>query len=210
MFYFIYIANTISTITCFITTIVVCWVTYSFLSIHPSYADADTDGGSIKFIRSQKKNAQLVYKDYIYNKKLTQANGQTTWRCADVLKLRCKAVVITKNGEFLDARRQHNHESHSSRIGQRQLYAVEEELEEYIEICTSNPKISQYLSSSNISIMTAKDGKECKLFVPASEATEIEMQALVDAADADDDDMIEQVVELKPIHRLSMHKNKLQ
>lgn len=58
--------------------------------------------------------------------------------------------------------------------------------------------------------MTAKDGKECKLFVPASEATEIEMQALVDAADADDDDMIEQVVELKPIHRLSMHKNKLQ
>lgn len=182
--------------------------THSFLSIHfllhfASYAD----GGTIKFIRSQKKNAQLVYKDYIYNKKLTQANGQTTWRCADVLKLRCKAVVITKNGEFLDARRQHNHVSHSGRIGQRQLYNVEEELEEYIEICTSNPKISQYLSSSNISIMTAKDGKECKLFVPASEATEIEMQALVDAAD---EDIIEQVVELKPIQRLSMHKNKLQ
>lgn len=181
--------------------------THSLFSIHFSLHFAPYADGTIKFIRSQKKNAQLVYKDYIYNKKLTQANGQTTWRCADVLKLRCKAVVITKNGEFVDARRHHNHESHAGRIGQRQLYKIEEELEEYIEICTSNPKISQYLSSSNISIMTAKDGKECKLFVPASEATEIEMQALVDAAD--DDDMIEQVVELKPIHRLSMHKNKL-
>ncbi|XP_030374909.1 modifier of mdg4-like isoform X2 [Scaptodrosophila lebanonensis] len=145
--------------------------------------------GKIQFIRSQKKNAQLVYKDYIYNKKLTQANGQTTWRCVDVLKLRCKAVVITnKNGEFVDARRQHNHEDHRGRIGARQLYNQEEELEEYIEICTSNPKITQYLSSSNISIMTAKDGKECKLFVPASEANEIEMRALVDD-EKDEDDM---------------------
>lgn len=129
-----------------------------------------------------------MFRDYIYNKKLTQANGQTTWRCADVLKLRCKAVVITKNGSFIDARRQHNHPSHASRIGQRQLYKVEEELEEYIEICTSNPKISQYLGSSNISIMTAKDGKECKLFLPASEATEIEMQALVDAAEVEEEE----------------------
>ncbi|XP_017023347.1 modifier of mdg4-like isoform X2 [Drosophila kikkawai] len=161
-----------------------------------SFVDTSADQGNteaqgdedIRFIRSQKKNAQLVFRDYIYNKKLTQANGQTTWRCADVLKLRCKAVVITKNGSFVDARRQHNHQSHASRIGQRQLYKVEEELEEYIEICTSNPKISQYLGSSNISIMTAKDGKECKLFLPASEATEIEMQALVDAAEAEEEE----------------------
>lgn len=123
-----------------------------------------------------------------------------------MLKLRCKAVVITKNGEFVDARRQHNHESHVSRIGQRQLYNVEEELDEYIEICTSNPKISQYLSSSNISIMTAKDGKECKLYVPASEATEIEMQALVDAADDEEDEMIEQVVELKPMQKVKLQQ----
>eukprot|EP00099_Drosophila_melanogaster_P013546 NP_001303532.1 pre-mod(mdg4)-N, isoform A [Drosophila melanogaster] len=141
----------------------------------------------ISFIRSQKKNAQLVFRNYIYNKKLTQANGQTTWRCADVLKLRCKAVVITRDGHFIDARRQHNHESHASRIGQRQLYKVEQELEEYIEICTSNPKISQYLGSSNI-IVTAKDGKDCKLFLPAAEATEIEMQALVDAAEEELDE----------------------
>ncbi|XP_064550528.1 modifier of mdg4 isoform X3 [Drosophila montana] len=178
----------------------------SFVDTGAEQSNTEAQAGKIQFIRSQKKNAQLVYKDYIYNKKLTQANGQTTWRCADVLKLRCKAVVITKNGEFLDARRQHNHESHASRIGQRQLYNVEEELDEYIEICTSNPKISQYLSSSNISIMTAKDGKECKLYVPASEATEIEMQALVDAAD--EEDLMERVVELKPIQRLS-HKLKL-
>lgn len=69
----------------------------------------------------------------------------------------------------------------------RQLYKVEEELEEYVEICTSNPKISQYLGSSNISIMTAKDGKECKLFLPASEASEIEMQALEHDEDEDDE-----------------------
>lgn len=148
----------------------------------------------------------MVYKDYIYNKKLTQANGQTTWRCVDVLKLRCRAVVITRSGEFLDSRREHNHEPHAARIGQRQLYNVEEELEEYIEICASNPKISQYLSSSNISIMTAKDGKECKLFVPASEATEIEMQEIEMVDDADED-IIEEVVEIKPVKRLS-HKSK--
>ncbi|XP_020813459.1 modifier of mdg4-like isoform X2 [Drosophila serrata] len=170
-----------------------------------SFVDTSADQGNteaqgdedIRFIRSQKKNAQLVFRDYIYNKKLTQANGQTTWRCADVLKLRCKAVVITKNGSFIDARRQHNHQSHASRIGQRQLYKVEEELEEYIEICTSNPKISQYLGSSNISIMTAKDGKECKLFLPASEATEIEMQALVDAAEAEVEEEEEDEAEVR-------------
>lgn len=150
----------------------------------------DPTDDEIRFIRSQKKNAQLVYRDYIYNKKLTQANGQTTWRCADVLKLRCKAVVITKNGEFIDARRQHNHESHALRIGMRQLYKIEEELEEYVEICTSNPKISQYLGSSNISIMTAKDGKECKLFLPASEASEIEMQAMVHSEDDEEEEVV--------------------
>ncbi|KMZ02185.1 modifier of mdg4 isoform X3 [Drosophila simulans] len=154
----------------------------SFVDTSGDQGNTEAQDTEISFIRSQKKNAQLVFRNYIYNKKLTQANGQTTWRCADVLKLRCKAVVITRDGHFIDARRQHNHESHASRIGQRQLYKVEQELEEYIEICTSNPKISQYLGSSNI-IVTAKDGKDCKLFLPAAEATEIEMQALVDAAE---------------------------
>ncbi|XP_017056926.1 modifier of mdg4-like isoform X2 [Drosophila ficusphila] len=158
----------------------------TFVDTSADQGNTEAQESEIRFIRSQKKNAQLVYRDYIYNKKLTQANGQTTWRCADVLKLRCKAVVITRDGNFIDARRQHNHESHASRIGQRQLYKVEQELEEYIEICTSNPKISQYLGSSNI-IVTAKDGKDCKLFLPAAEATEIEMQALVDAAEEEEE-----------------------
>ncbi|BFF90428.1 modifier of mdg4-like [Drosophila madeirensis] len=160
----------------------------SFVDTSADQGNTEAQDGIIKFIRSQKKNAQLVYSNYIYNKKLTQANGQTTWRCADVLKLRCKAVVITKNGRFVDARRQHNHESHAVRIGHRQLYKVEEELEEYIEICASNPKISQYLNSSNISIMTAKDGKECKLYLPASEATEIELQAMTNVDVVGDDE----------------------
>ncbi|XP_017140242.1 modifier of mdg4-like isoform X2 [Drosophila miranda] len=186
----------------------------SFVDTSADPGNTEAQDGIIKFIRSQKKNAQLVYRDYIYNKKLTQANGQTTWRCADVLKHRCKAVVITKNGEFVDARRLHNHESHAVRIGQRQLYKVEEELEEYIEICTSNPKISQYLNSSNISIMTAKDGKECKLFLPASEATQIEMQALAEAvAEAVDEEeqqhITEEVVEMvKPLQHRQLLKTK--
>ncbi|XP_053946035.1 modifier of mdg4 isoform X9 [Anastrepha ludens] len=130
-------------------------------------ANSDAQGeGEVKFIRSQKKNAQLVYNGYIYNKKLTQANGQTTWRCIDVLKLRCKAVVITKKNELVAARRSHNHEDHVQRIGQRPLYNVEEDLGEYIEIKPEDPKLADLMSVSNIEICTQKSGKEYKLFVP--------------------------------------------
>lgn len=91
-------------------------------------APPHSDASEIRFIRSQKKNAQLVYKDFIYNKKLSQVNGQTTWRCADVLKMRCKAVIITKGNELVTARREHNHADHKDRIGQRALYKEEEDL----------------------------------------------------------------------------------
>lgn len=100
---------------------------------------------TIKFIRSQKKNAQLVYKGYIYNKKLTQANGHTTWRCADVLKLKCKAVVITKNNALVAARRLHNHANHSARIANRPLFEEEEELGEFIEMKASDPKLLEMI-----------------------------------------------------------------
>lgn len=130
------------------------------------YYHCNTGEEDVKFIRSQKKNAQLVYNGYIYNKKLTQANGQTTWRCIDFLKLRCKAVVITKKNVLVAARRSHSHEDHVQRIGQRPLYNVEEDLGEYIEIKPEDPKLADYMSVTNIEICPQKSGKEYKLFVP--------------------------------------------
>lgn len=85
----------------------------------------------VMFIRSQKKNAQLVYNGFIYNKKLTQANGHTTWRCCDVSKNRCRAVCTTKDNSLMDARRDHDHEAHWDRIANRMLYTQEEELDQH-------------------------------------------------------------------------------
>ncbi|XP_054085977.1 modifier of mdg4 isoform X8 [Zeugodacus cucurbitae] len=128
--------------------------------------NSDAQGDEVKFIRSQKKYAQLVYNGYIYNKKVTQSNGQTTWRCIDLLKLRCKAVVITKKNKLVAARRTHNHEDHVQRIGQRPLYKVEEDLNEYIEIKPEDAKLAEFMNVSNIEICAQKNGKEFKLFVP--------------------------------------------
>ncbi|XP_013102004.1 modifier of mdg4 isoform X9 [Stomoxys calcitrans] len=130
-------------------------------------ANSDAQG-FVKFIRSQKKNAQLVYNGFIYNKKLTQANGHTTWRCIDVLKMRCKAVVITKKNELVIARREHNHEDHMQRINQRPLYNEEEDLGDYIELKPDSANINEFLSMTHIDILPHKSGKELKLFVPAS------------------------------------------
>lgn len=95
----------------------------------------------VQFIRSQKKNAQLVYKGFIYNKKLTQANGHTTWRCSDVSKNKCRAVVLTKRSRLVVAKRQHIHEDHWDRIGVRTLYDVEDELDstEFVELDVKDP-----------------------------------------------------------------------
>ncbi|XP_075153004.1 modifier of mdg4-like isoform X8 [Haematobia irritans] len=139
-----------------------------------SYMDTTGDQGNsdaqgfVKFIRSQKKNAQLVYNGFIYNKKLTQANGHTTWRCIDVLKMRCKAVVITKKNELVIARREHNHEDHTQRINQRPLYNEEEDLGDYIELKPDSANITELISMTNIDILPHKSGKEFKLYVPAT------------------------------------------
>ncbi|KAM7363398.1 modifier of mdg4 isoform 8-T8 [Cochliomyia hominivorax] len=138
---------------------------YMDTSADPANSDAQ---GQVKFIRSQKKNAQLVYNGYIYNKKLTQANGHTTWRCIDVLKMRCKAVVITKKNELVAARREHNHEDHLQRINQRPLYNEEEDLGDYIELKPDSTSINDFISMTNIDILTQKSGKEYKLYVPTA------------------------------------------
>lgn len=105
--------------------------------------------GKIQFIRSQKKNAQLVYDGYIYNKKLTQANGHTTWRCSDVSKNRCRAVCTTINNELVHVRRSHDHEPHWSRIANRPLYNEEEEMTETIvEPKESTPTIGHKSNKS--------------------------------------------------------------
>lgn len=89
--------------------------------------------GKVQFIRSQKKNAQLVYEGYIFNKKLTQANGHTTWRCSDVSKNRCRAVCTTKNNELVHVRRSHEHEPHWGRIANRPLYNEEDDLDDILD-----------------------------------------------------------------------------
>ena len=93
--------------------------------------------GKVQYIRSQKKNPQLVYNGFIYNKKLTQANGHTTWRCSDVTKNKCRAVCITNRSQLIAARRTHDHSGHWGRIANRPLYSVEEDLE-YLEVDASN------------------------------------------------------------------------
>lgn len=104
----------------------------------------------------------MVYKGYIYNKKLTQANGHTTWRCCEVLKTRCKAVVITKNNKLVAARRDHCHPDHYSRIGNRPLYEVEEELGDYIELKSNDPNLNKLMKSSHVEL----DRSNYKIFVP--------------------------------------------
>jgi hypothetical protein len=71
-----------------------------------------------------------VFEGYIFNKKLTQANGQTTWRCAEVIKHKCRALCITRNNVLLRFRRDHTHPNHAKRIGSRTLYAFVDEVEE--------------------------------------------------------------------------------
>lgn len=93
--------------------------------------------GTVQYIRSQKKNAQLVYDGFIYNKKLTQASGHTTWRCSDVSKNKCRAVCVTKFSRLISARRNHDHEPHWNRISNRILYNVESDLEEILCIKTT-------------------------------------------------------------------------
>lgn len=90
-----------------------------------------------------------MYNGYIFNKKLTQANGHTTWRCADTIKGKCRAVCITKNNILLAVRRQHTHEHHWNRISNRPQYAVEQELDEYLEIKNDGPFYEKFVIAQN-------------------------------------------------------------
>lgn len=92
--------------------------------------------GKIFYIRSQKKNAQLVYDGYIYNKKQTQANGQTTWRCSEMAKNRCRAVCITRDSKLLHARRSHQHAAHWGRFSNRELYTTEHDIDAHGDVYT--------------------------------------------------------------------------
>lgn len=100
--------------------------------------------GKVFYIRSQKKNPQLVYDGFIFNKKQTQANGHTTWRCTEMAKNRCRAVCITQNSRLVHARRSHHHEPHWGRFTNRELYTTEHEadVDAHGEIYTTqDPKL---------------------------------------------------------------------
>lgn len=110
--------------------------------------------GRVLFIRSQKKNAQLVHNGYIYNKKIALSNGKTTWRCADLLKKKCKAVCITKDNQLVAMRRSHCHDHHWEKIIPKDLYYEEEDLDELIEIRPSESlPITEILKTSQLEIV---------------------------------------------------------
>lgn len=65
--------------------------------------------GHIKFMRSQKGKPQLIFRDYIYNKKITYANGNSNWRCAEFIKYKCLSSCLTKNNKLVRYRFSHQH-----------------------------------------------------------------------------------------------------
>lgn len=88
---------------------------------------------TLKFILSQKKNAQLVFEGYVFNKKITQANGHTVWRCVDVAKKKCHSRIITKNNVLVKAWINHSsHIPHSPKLINRTMYDREDELDDLI------------------------------------------------------------------------------
>uniref|UniRef100_A0A182HJU4 BEN domain-containing protein n=1 Tax=Anopheles arabiensis TaxID=7173 RepID=A0A182HJU4_ANOAR len=115
---------------------------------------------TVKFIRSQKKCAQLVYDGYIYNRKMIQQNGRTTWRCCDLLKYHCKATCVTKQNKLIGIRSEHNHNDHSSKIEDKALYDFPEDLEEYVNIRTRDP-----IDVKNHKVDVIDTGAEFKIVV---------------------------------------------
>lgn len=99
-----------------------------------AYLKHDRNDATVQFIRSQKKNAQLVCKNFIFNKKVTQINGHTTWRCVDMTRLKCRALITTKNGQLLRFKGLHNHNNHSGKLIRRVRYDVENKIDEYVEV----------------------------------------------------------------------------
>lgn len=95
--------------------------------------------GQIHYVRSQKKAMQLVYMGFIYNRKITQINGHTMWRCSDVSRTKCRATITTKNGKKIRSRNTHNHADHRAKLLRRPLF--DEDLDEYIEIKSTHSKI---------------------------------------------------------------------
>lgn len=118
--------------------------------------------GKIYFICSQKKNTQLVYRGYIYNKKTTQLNGNSTWRCLDLSKTRCKAIVRTQLGRLIGVREKHHHGPHTDRLNNRFVYRTEQDCYEqknpfhlkFKKRQTSEPVTSTATTTTTTSIAT--------------------------------------------------------
>ncbi len=63
----------------------------------------------MRFIRSQKHKPQILFGNYIYNKKIVYGNGNTVWRCAEVFKYKCSARLILNGKVIIKANVDHNH-----------------------------------------------------------------------------------------------------
>lgn len=87
-----------------------------------------TNAGVLKFMRSQKSKPQLVFGNFIYNKKITYSNGNTNWRCADFIKHKCKASCLTNNNVMLRRRLEHKHPAPDAKLLKKTFYPTEESL----------------------------------------------------------------------------------
>ncbi|KFB53273.1 Mod(mdg4)-v26 [Anopheles sinensis] len=157
-------------------------------------------GGVVKFIRSQKKCAQLVYDGYIYNRKIVQQNGRTTWRCSDLLKYRCNATCVTKLNQLVSIRREHHHENHLKKICTKSLFDYPEDLEEYLNIYTRDP-----IDASNQQVEVIDAGAEYKVVLrdnggnrltkemmhQQEEEDHVEVEIEEEEEEEDDDDHVE-------------------
>lgn len=83
---------------------------------------------SVRYMRSQKSKAQLVYNGYIYGKKVTYSNGNTNWRCAEYLKYKCFASCITKNNRVVRCRATHKHARPTAKVEKKLLYFTEDQV----------------------------------------------------------------------------------
>lgn len=80
------------------------------------------------FKRSQKSKPQLVYRGYVYNKKISYGNGNTNWRCSDFVKFKCHATCLTKDNKVMRCRLEHKHPPPDLLVNKQKLYHTLTEL----------------------------------------------------------------------------------
>lgn len=64
----------------------------------------------LQFILSRRGVPQLYHDNYVFNKYYQPSSGQTYWACRERNNLDCKCCCSTKDDEFLEMTKEHNHD----------------------------------------------------------------------------------------------------